>query len=157
MLHKAFRVTNPKIELKPELLFAGKSTRTHLTPRKGVHYQRSAKGSYQIETILSMIDKVPNRYSMFKEQSFAIFVFDDYYFHLMPEVRQALFKKGYILVIIGGRIIIDIQINDTNCHCNLKKHNRDLEMKSMLEQLEKSLIKILSPSRNEMMSMLLHA
>ena len=30
---------DPKIELKPEFVFKGKSTRTHLTPQKGVHYQ----------------------------------------------------------------------------------------------------------------------
>ena len=94
---------------------------------------------------------------MFTEQSFAIYVLDDYSVHLMLKVRQALFKKGYFLVIIGGGITGDIQINDTNCHRDLKKHYRDLEMKLMLEQLEKDPIKIPSPSRSEMMSMLLQA
>ena len=75
----------------------------------------------------------------------------------MAEVRQALFKKGYVFVIIGGGIPGDIQINDTNCHRDLKKHYRDLEMKLMLEQFEKDPIKIPSPSRNEIMSMLLKA
>ena len=81
----------------------------------------------------------------------------DYSVHLIPEVRQALFKKGYVLVITGGGITDDVQINDTNCHRDLKKYYRDLEMKLMLGQLEKDPIKILSPSRNEMMSMLLQA
>ena len=103
-----------------------------------------------------MIDKLPNRSNMFTEQSFAIYVLDDYYVHLMPEVRQAMFKKGYVLVIIGGGITDDIQINDTNCHRDLKKY-WDLEMKLMLEQLEKDPIKISSPSRSEMMSLLLQA
>ena len=79
---------------------------------------------------------------------------DDYSFHLMPKVQQALFKKGYVFVVIGGGITGDIQTNDTNCHRDLNKHYRDLEMKLMLEQLEKDPIKIPSPSRNEMMSML---
>ena len=96
-----------------------------------------------------MIEKLPNRFNLFTEQSFAIYVLDDYSVHLMPKVRQGLFKKGYILVIIGGDITGDIQINDTNCHRDLKKHYRDLEMKLMLEQLEKNPIKIFSPSRNE--------
>ena len=69
-----------------------------------------------------MIDKLPNRSNMFTEQSFAIYVLDDYYVHLMPEVRQAMFKKGYVLVIIGAGITDDIQINDTNCHRDLKKY-----------------------------------
>ena len=146
---------NPKIELKREFVFKG--TRTHLTPPKDVHYQWAPKGSYRIELISGMIDKLPNRFNMFTEQSFAIYVLDDYSFHLMPEFRQALFKKGYVLVIIGGGITGDIQINGTNCHRDLKKHYRDLEMKLLLEQLEKDPIKISSPSRNKMMSMLLQA
>ena len=78
--------------------------------------------------------------------------------HLMPKIRQALVKKGYILVIIGGGITGDIQIKDTHCHRCLKTRYRDLEMKLMLQQLEKigkNLTKIPSPPRNEMMSMLL--
>ena len=31
--------SDPKIELKPEFVFKGKGTRTHLTPPNGVHYQ----------------------------------------------------------------------------------------------------------------------
>ena len=138
-------------------MFKGKGTRTHLTPRKGVHYQWTPKGSYRIEQILDMINKLPNRFNMFTEQSFSIYVLDDYSLHLMPEVRQALFKKGYVLVIIGGGITGDIQINDTNCHRDLRKHYRDLEMKLMMEQLEKNPIKIPSPSQNDMMPMLLQA
>ena len=76
--------------------------------------------------ILGMIDKLLNRFNMFTEQSFAIDVLDDYSVHLMPEVQEALFKKGYVLVIIGVGIIRDIQINDTNCPRDLKKHYRDL-------------------------------
>ena len=94
---------------------------------------------------------------MFTEQSFAIYVLADYSIYLMPEVRETLFKKGYVPVIIGGGITGDIQINGTNCHRNLKKHYRYLQMKLMLEQLEKDRIKIPSPSRIEMMSMLLQA
>ena len=76
----------------------------------------------------------------------AIYVLDDYAVHLMPEIRQA-FKKGYILVIIGGKITGDIQINDIQY--------QDLEIKLMLEQLEKNPTEIPSPLQNEIMSMLL--
>ena len=91
-----------------------------------------------------------NRFSMFTEKGFAIYALDDYAVHLMPEIRQALFQKGYILAIIGGGITDDIQMNDTHCHRRLRNQYRDLEMKLMLEQLEKNPIKIPSPSRNEM-------
>ena len=57
---------------------------------------------------------------MFTEQSFAIYVLDDYSVHLMLKAPQALLKKGYVLVIIGGGITGDIQINDTNCHSDSK-------------------------------------
>ena len=88
-----------------------------------------------------MIDKLPNRFNMFIEQFFGIDVLDDYSVHLMPEVRQALFKKEYALVIIGGGITRDIQINDTNCNCDFKKYYRDLEIKLILQQLEKIQLK----------------
>ena len=68
-----------------------------------------------------MINKLPNRLNMFTEKSFAIYVLDDCSVNLMPVVRQALLKKGYVLVIIGGGITGNIQISDTNCHRDLKK------------------------------------
>ena len=147
--------SDPQVNLLPEFVFKGKGTRTHLQPPKGVNFQWAPKGSYRIEQMLGMIKQLPNRYNMFTEQGFAIYVLDDYAVHLMPEIRQALFKKWYILVIIGGGITGDIQINDTHCHRRLKSHYRDLEMKLMLEQLEKDPTKIPSPSRDEMMSILL--
>ena len=94
---------------------------------------------------------------MFSEQSFAIYLLGGYSVHLMPEIWQALFKKGYVLGIDGGGITGAIQINETNCQRDLEKHYQDLEMKLMLEKLEKDPIKIPSPSQNEMMSMLLQA
>ena len=71
--------SDPKIKLKAEFVFKGKGTRTHLTPPKSVHYQWTPKGSYRI-------DKLPNRFNMFTEQSFGIYVLDDYSVHLMLEV-----------------------------------------------------------------------
>ena len=69
----------------------------------------------------------------------------------------ALFKKGYVLAIVGRGITGDIQINGTNCYHDLKKHYLDFEMKLIIEQLKKDSIKSSSYSRNEMMFMLLHA
>ena len=112
--------SDPKIQLKPEFVFKVIGTRTHLTPPKAVHNQWTPKWSYRIEQILDMIDKLPNRFNIITEQSIAIYVLDDYSVHLMPEVRQALFKIGYVLVIIGGSIAGDIQINDPNFHRDLK-------------------------------------
>ena len=124
--------SDPKVDLKPELVFKGKGTRTHLTPPEGVNYQWPPKGSYRIEQILDMIKQSPNRFNMFTEKGYAIYVLDDYSVHLMTEVRQAFLKKGHVLVVISGGITGDIQINDTSCHHNLEKHYREFEMNLML-------------------------
>ena len=126
-----------------------KGTRTHLTLPKGVHYQWAPKGSYRIDQILGVVDKLLNRFNMFTENSFAIYVLNNYSAHLMPQVPQVLFKKVYVLIVIGGGITGNIQINARNCHRVLKKHYQDLEMKFMLAQLVKGPIKIPSPSQNK--------
>ena len=136
-------------------MFNGKGTRTHLTPPKGVHYQWARKGSYRIEQNLGVmisyqIDLLCSQNSHLQYMYWMVV-------QLMLEGRQASFKKGYIVVIISGGITGDIQISDKNCHRGFKNHYRDLEMKLILEQLEKDPIKIPSPLRNEMMSMLLQA
>ena len=46
---------------------------------------------------------------MFTEKGFAVYALDDYSIHVMSEFKQALFKIGYILVIIGGDITDDIR------------------------------------------------
>ena len=114
-------------------------------------------GSYRIERILSRIKQLPNRFNMFTGKGFDIYVLDDYSIYVMPEFRQILFKKGYILVITAGGINGDIQINDTRCHHHQKSHYRDFEMKTKLEQLKKDPNKILSTSWNGKMYMLLQS
>ena len=74
-----------------------------------------------------MIKQLPNRFNMFTENGYVIYVLGDYSVHLMPQVREALLKNGYVLVAIGGGITGDIKINYTSCHHNLKKH-REFEM-----------------------------
>ena len=94
--------SDPKVDLKPEFVFKGKGTRTHLTPPEGVNCQWAPKGSYRIEQILDMIKQLLNRFNMFTEKGYVTYVLDDYSVHLMPEVRQAFLKKGCVLVVIGG-------------------------------------------------------
>ena len=72
--------------LHPEYVFKGKDTRTHLHPPAGVNHQCPLKGSYRIEQMLGMIEKLPNRLNMFTEKGFAIKVLDDYAVHLMSEI-----------------------------------------------------------------------
>ena len=93
--------SDPNVNLKLEFVFKGKGIGTHLTPPEGVNYHWAPMGSYRIERILRMIKQLPNGFNMFTEQAFAIYVLDDYSVHLMPEVRQALFKKGIFLLLLA--------------------------------------------------------
>ena len=99
------------------------------------------------------------------------YVLDDYRVHLMPEIKEALLKRGYILVVIGGGVTGDsffllilfyfsftiapkykgdIQVNDTDVHSPLKAKYRQLEQELMIRQLTENP----QPSRNDMMGML---
>ena len=127
-----------------------------MTPPEGVNFRWAPKGSYRIEQILGMINSLPNRFNMFTEQGFGIYVLDDY---SVPKFPKHCLKRATFLLLLVVELPVMyrlmIQIND--CHHHLKTLYRDLEMKLMLEQLEKDLTKIPSPSRNEMMSMLSEA
>lgn len=51
---------------------------------------------------------------MFSHRDFAIYILDDYSVHLSDEVRKAFLQRGYMLVVIGGGITGDVQVNDTS-------------------------------------------
>ena len=86
--------------------------------------------------MLQTIKNLPNRMHPFMKKDYCIYVLDDYAVHLMPEVREALQERGYILVVIGGGITGDIQINDTHFHGPMKANYRDSENSLMMEKLE---------------------
>ena len=48
------------------------------------------------------------------------------------QVRQELLKRGYVLVVMGGGITGDLQINDTHLHHDLKSKYR---VNLLMEQL----------------------
>ena len=113
--------SDPSVVVKPEFVFKGKGTRTKINPPKGINYHWAPKGSYRLEQMLATISNLPNRYNMFTQKNFCIYVLDDYSVHIMPEVKEALYKRGYIYVGIGGGVTGDIQINDTDMHAPLKR------------------------------------
>ena len=75
----------------------------------------------------------------------------------MSELRKALWKRGYILVILGGGITGFSQQNDTHIHRPLKRNYRDEEARLMLSKLQADKSTIPSPSKKEMMTMLVSA
>ena len=85
--------SDPKFDLKPDFIFKGKGTRTHLAPSQGINCQYGSEGSYRIKQILGMMKQLPNRYNMFTEKGYDLCVLDDSSVDLMPEVRQAPLHK----------------------------------------------------------------
>ena len=73
----------------------------------------------------------------------------------MPEIRKALYEKGYILMLMGGGITGFIQANDTDLHKRLKALYREEEMNLMLKMLEANKSKIPFPNWENMIKMLM--
>ena len=144
------------INLQPEFIFKGKGVRAKVAVNN-VNYQWSPSGSYRLEHMIKTINNLPNRFNPFTQKNFAIYVLDDYAVHLMPEVRKALYERGYILVVMGGGITGFVQANDTDLHRRLKALYRHEEIDLMLKMLEKDKNKVPSPNREDMVKMLLSA
>ena len=145
--------SDPSIIVKPEFVFKGKGTRTVLNPPEGIKFHWAPKGSYRLDQMLATISNLPNRHHIFTMKNYCIYVLDDYSVHIMPEVKAALLKKGYVYVGIGGGITGDIQINDTDIHAPLKRKYRELEQELMMKQLRDDPKKIPQPSHDDMMWM----
>ena len=112
--------SNPNLTLQPEFVFKRKGTRTTLHPPEGIKYNWAPKGLYRLEQMLCTISNLPSRCNIFNSKNYAIYVLDNYSVHLMPEIKAALPKRGYVPVIIGSGVTGDIQVNDTNLHSPLK-------------------------------------
>ena len=143
------------INLQPEFIFKGKGVWAKVAVNN-VNYQWSPSGSYRLEHMIKTINNLPNHFNPFTQKNFAIYVLDDYAVHLMPEVRKALYERGYILVVTGGGITGFIQANDNDLHRRLKALYRHEEMDLMLKMLEKDK-KVPLPNREDMVKMLLSA
>ena len=148
--------SSEEVKILPEFVFKGVGTRTKINAPPNVYYQWSPSGSYRLEHLKKTISNLPNRYNMFSED-FAIYVLDDYAVHLMPEVRRALYGRGYVLVVMGGGITGDLQVNDTHTHRALKRHCKDEEAELMLSKLNENSHKIPSPDRSEIIDMTIKA
>ena len=76
--------------------------------------------------------------------------------HLQKEVKDAFHKKDFFFIlIIGGVIRGDVQVNDTFHHRPVKTAYKNLEMLLMLDLLRQDSVKIPSSSRDQMREMFL--
>ena len=99
-----------------EFAFKGKGIRVKVNPPEQATAQWTDKGSYRVEHVLKYIESLPTIPIHFTPEKRRIFTLDNYSAHLVREVEEAFFKKGYFLIIIGGGITGtgDIQVNDTS-------------------------------------------
>ena len=123
------------INLNPEFVCKGKGTRTKLDPPDGIKFNWAPKGSYRLDQMLKNISNLPNKFNIFTPKNYAVYVLDDYSVH-QPEVKEALLKRGYVPIIIGGGVTEDIQIKDTDIHRPLKEKCQALEQQLMIDQLK---------------------
>ena len=94
-------------------------------------------GSYRLKHILQTIENLPNRNrNPFSKKDWAICVLDNYAIHIMPEIRKALWGRGYVLVLLGGGITGFIQQNDTHIHRPLKNYYRNIGCALKIEKLQ---------------------
>ena len=107
--------------------------------------------------MLATISNLPNRHHIFTMKHYCIYALDDYSVHIMPGVKEALLKRGYVYIGISGGITGDIQINDTDIHTPLKRAYRQLEQELMIKQLQSDPKKIPQPNRDDMMRMLVES
>ena len=77
--------------------------------------------------------------------------------YLMPEVRKALFQRGYILVIMRGGITEFIQSNDAHLHRKFNANYHDLEIQLMMEKLQTDKKNVPLSAREEMINMAVKA
>ena len=113
--------SDPNIKLLPEFVFKGTGKRPlQVDAPAGIRYQ----GSYRLEQLLATIRNLPNRFNMFTHAGFAIYVLDNYAVHLMPEVVSGLWKRGYVLVIIGGGMTGFVQVNQLKLSIDWKSQRK---------------------------------
>ena len=91
-----------------EFVFKGKGTRNKLDPPDGIKFNWAPRGSYRLDQMLKTISNLPNKFNIFTPKNYAVYVLDDYSMHLMPEVKEAFLKRGYVPNIIGGGVTGDI-------------------------------------------------
>ena len=133
-----------------EFVFKGKGKRVHINPPPNVKVQWAEKA---LEHVLEYVKRLPSIPAAFQPCRRVIFTLDDYSAHLSPIVESELLKKGCFLILIGGGITGDFQVNDTTYHRPSKSAYRQGESQLMLEKLRENPEKIPQPSRDEMVTM----
>ena len=107
--------------------------------------------------MLGTISNLPNCHQVFTMKNYCIYAVDDYSLHIMPKVKKALLKRGYVYVEIGGRVNGDTQTNDTDIYVPLKREYRKIEQELMINQLQYDPKKMPKSTRDDMMQILVES
>ena len=145
MHHQRNKIKTPPIEF----VFIGTADKPSV--------QWVEKGPYRLEHILEFIEDLSIIPTSFASEKRCVFILDDYSTHLPKEVEDTFHKKGYFLIVIGGGITGDVQVNDTSYYRSVKTAYRNLEMQLKLDLLRQDPKKIPSPSPDQMMEMFYNA
>ena len=101
--------------------------------------------------MLGTISNLPSCLHISTMKNYCIYALDDYTVDIMHKMKEALLKRGYLYVGIGGGLTGDIQINDTDIHAPLKREYRKLEQELVINQLQSDPKKIPQPTQDGMM------
>ena len=77
----------------PEILFKGKGKRIKVNPPQDMNVQFAVKGSYRLENILEMVNKLKNQHNVFSHKDYALYILDDYSVHLLTELLRQSFEE----------------------------------------------------------------
>ena len=101
-------------------------------------------------------ETVPDAFILFSQLK-KICSLDDYSVYLDLSTSDALIKNEYFLIIMGGGITGDIQVNDTDLHHTLKTIYCNKESELVVDKSATDRTKIPTPTRDNVMYMLCSA
>ena len=101
-------------------------------------------------------ETVPDAFILFSQLK-KICSLDDYSVYLDLSISDALIKNEYFLIIMGGGITGDIQVNDTDLHHPLKTIYCNKESNLVVDKSAADRTKIPTPTRDNVMHMLCSA
>lgn len=119
----------------PPLAFGKAKGSQSIHQERKVKFKWAQKGSYRVNHILGYIYRlltIPVACAPLKQ---VIFMLDNQYAHLPPEIELDLFQKVYFVTRIGGSVTGNAWVIDTSYHKDSKSAYKKKEMKLILDRL----------------------
>ena len=96
----------------PEFVFKGKGTRTKLNHPPGIKSHWAPKGSYRLNTMLDTIANLPNRFNMFSQSNYALYILDIIQSTLPTKLKKLFWQRvtSWLLLVAELREIFNVMI-----------------------------------------------